>query len=101
VVLCFVIRNKRTVVGLSTALGVVTVDWVGVGVGGGEVGSLVLIERGSAVPQVVRLVEPERGTEIRTARIVVCKVDALLSGACSGYCVGKSSVYGGKVRAFA
>lgn len=78
---------------------IVTVDWPGVGVNCGEVGGIVPIKCVSAVPQVIRFVEPERDTNIVAIR-EECGVDALLKGARSGHRVGIGSVPGGILTKF-
>jgi hypothetical protein len=73
---------------------VVTVNGPGVGICGGEVAVAVRVERRSAVPQVIGLVEPKSDTNVRVS---ICGINALLCGACSGRSVGISSVLRGKV----
>jgi hypothetical protein len=92
--------NPRWLSGLSAALEIVTVDWPGIRIDGGEVGSTVLIVCYSALPSVVRLVEPERGTVVGGRR-VVCELGALLSDDISGQESRVGSVNGGKVWVFA
>lgn len=86
--------------GRTVALLIICVEavhWVGVGVHIGEVGFVVLTIRDPATPDIVRLVIPERGARI-FIKLTECKVDALLSGALSGYSVGKSGIFGRIVK---